>query len=376
MSYAPESGVDCITGVKERQPFRKGSKGEETEKRRLPQDTRAGFTVKLAMMSTAQVVDTTHIRLLDVRRDLLEVADLIELCFINNMDSEGRDYVRYIRRVAQNSSLIRWVPGAAERVSLPLHGYVWEEDGQIIGNLTLIPFFYRGHWLYLIANVGVHPDFRGQGIGRALTVRALEHIRDHHVHEAWLQVRDDNPIAINLYRSLGFVERVRRTTWQGNSSPARDEKEPPDSRIRIMPRQSGEWEVQSRWLELTYPPEVSWNLSFDWRRLRPGLVRALGAWINGELFQHWTARRNGEMVGSATWEGGRSLADMIWLCAQPESENETVYALLSHIRKMRVTNRYLSVNYPAGHGRMGFERAGFTDLNTLIWMSMDFSGSW
>jgi GNAT superfamily N-acetyltransferase len=323
-------------------------------------------------MTSVIAVDADHLRPLDVRRDLLEVADLIELCFINNMDADGRDYVRYIRRVAENRGLIRWVPGAAERVSLPLHGYVWEEEGKIIGNLTLIPFYYRGRWLYLIANVGVHPDFRGRGIGRLLTVRALEHIREHRVDQAWLQVRDDNPVAINLYRSLGFMERVRRTAWQGNSTLLNGE-DLPDSAIAIVSRQARDWNLQSRWLEQTYPPEVSWNLSFDWRRLRPGLARALTAWINGEHFQHWTAWRRGQIVGGATWESGRALSDNLWMTSLPEGEDETVYALLAHIRNRRVTNRYLSVNYPAGRARQGFERAGFVEINTLIWMNIDFA---
>ena len=172
-------------------------------------------------MAIASPLETGHLRPLDVRTDLASIADLIELSFSDHMDAEGRDYIRYIRRVAQNNSLIRWVPGAAELVSLPLHGYVWQEDNRIIGNLSLIPFFFQNHWIYLIANVAVHPDYRRQGIGRKLTLRAIEHIRKHEVSEAWLQVRDDNSGAYQLYRSLGFVERTRRTTWQGNSIPFR-----------------------------------------------------------------------------------------------------------------------------------------------------------
>src|SRR5512146_712390 len=81
------------------------------------------------------------IRPVDPRRDLNAIADLIELCFADQMDDDGRDYLRHIRRAAREPNLQRWMPGANERVSSPLFGYVWEETGQVIGNLTLIPFY-------------------------------------------------------------------------------------------------------------------------------------------------------------------------------------------------------------------------------------------
>ena len=310
------------------------------------------------------------LRPLDVRRDLLAVADLIELAFSEHMDADGRDYVRYIRRVANNKSLIRWIPGAAERVSMPLHGYVWEEDGKVVGNLTLIPFLYRGRWIYLIANVAVHPDYRQRGIGRILTQRALEHIREHLVSEAWLQVRDDNPVAIHLYETLGFKERIRRSTWQ--IEPASDAPLPlPDPRVQIEPRRRADWPQQMHWLSATYPPEVSWNLSFDWRRLRPGLWRSVEAWLNGENFTHWTARLDGRLIGAATWEAGRALSDTLWLGVDPDQEERAVAALLSYGRIRGFSRRFLMVNYPAYRGDLAFEAAGFTRCNTLIWMSVD-----
>jgi ribosomal protein S18 acetylase RimI-like enzyme len=323
-------------------------------------------------MTSAILVDTSHIRLLDVRRDLPDVADLIELCFANNMDTEGRDYIRYIRRAAHNRSLIRWVPGAAERVSIPLHGYVWIEYNRIIGNLTLIPFFFNGKWIYLIANVAVHPDYRRQGIARQLTLQALDHIQAHQVSEAWLQVRDDNPAAHNLYLSLGFKEQARRSTWQ--TSPDALPLEPnPIHQVTISRRHTSDWHQQVRWLEETYPPEVSWNLSFDWHRLRPGLLRSLAAWINGEHFIHWTAHIHNKMIGTATWEPGRSLTDLIWLGVDPAWEDTAILSLLDYIRRTNLSHPFLTINYPAGRGDESFLKAGFSKVNTLIWMNINFS---
>ncbi len=156
---------------------------------------------------------TSPIRKVNIRQDLLEIADLIELCFAKTLDEDGREYLRQLRWTARDLNYLSWLQGAAERIAPPLYGLVWEENSRIIGNLSLIPLNRAGKLIYLIANVAVHPDYRQQGIGRLLTQEALEHLRQRGIDTAWLQVRDDNPIAYHLYRSLGFVERARRTTW-------------------------------------------------------------------------------------------------------------------------------------------------------------------
>ena len=97
-----------------------------------------------------------HLRHLDLRRDLNGVADLIEVCFLAQMDGDGLEYLRRIRETARNQSSF-WFLFPPDNASIPLHGFVWEEEGKLIGNLTLIPFFRDGSLNYLIANVAVHP---------------------------------------------------------------------------------------------------------------------------------------------------------------------------------------------------------------------------
>jgi mycothiol synthase len=53
--------------------------------------------------------------------------------------------------------------------------------------------------------VGVHPDERGTGLGRALTVEGLRHLRHLGLPEAMLYVDADNAAAIRLYTRLGFT---------------------------------------------------------------------------------------------------------------------------------------------------------------------------
>src|SRR5919109_585363 len=177
--------------------------------------------------------DHPHLRPLNVLRDLSEVADLIELCFSPTIDNDGQRYLSDMRRASHDASFLRWASRMTETASLPLMGYVWEQDGRIIGNASLIPFRDKGKRIFLIANVATHPDYRRRGIGRALTERVMKQARDKKSSAIWLHVREDNPGAIKLYQDLGFQEVARRTTWQADIDPRLSE---PRTDIEIVSR--------------------------------------------------------------------------------------------------------------------------------------------
>jgi ribosomal protein S18 acetylase RimI-like enzyme len=316
-------------------------------------------------------VTTSSIRRIDVRRDLLSVAELIEICFSNQMDHDGIEYIRQIRRAAQSPNALRWTQGSHENLSIPLDGYVWSEQGRIVGNLTLIPFLSGGTWRYLIANVAVHPDYRGRGIAKQLTEKALEHVHDHLAHAAWLQVRDDNPIAIHLYRELGFQERTRRATWICEPDSPSSGNVP--SGIQIDFRRKTDWEDQEKWLHSVYPPSVTWNLPLRIGSYKPDFWHDLVHWMNGDRIDHWAARRENRLLGLASLELTSRSSDNLWLAVAPEQEDVTVQALLAQTRKNNSTFHTLSVNYPANRATQAFQSAGFSHLNTLIWMEVQFS---
>jgi mycothiol synthase len=54
--------------------------------------------------------------------------------------------------------------------------------------------------------VGVDPDAQGGGLGKALTLAGLRHLRAAGVPEVILYVESDNTAAVSLYRKLGFAE--------------------------------------------------------------------------------------------------------------------------------------------------------------------------
>lgn len=307
----------------------------------------------------------SQIRPISLPADLLEIADLIEVCFNATMDEDGWEYLRHIRRSAKDPGLIRWYPAAGEMAAYPLHGYVWEENNHIIGNISLIPFEFNRGWRYLIANVAVSPEYRGRGIGHQLTRKGMEHIRNLGLGEAWLHVREDNPAALHIYDSLGFEERCRRETWQTPNSyvailPAPD--------VNITRRIKEDWSKQNQWLLSTYPEDVAWHLSFNPERFKPSFWVNLLHFVEGHDMFHWVARQGNDLLGIATWEPSRQHADTLWIAAPPEHEEAVITSLIPHIWLSLHTNRSLLVNYPALKAENAFEQAGLKLLNRLVWM--------
>lgn len=306
-----------------------------------------------------------NLRPLNMLRDLPAVADLIELCFSNTMDSEGQRYVQDMRRAGSDASFMRWASRMAETTSLPLTGYVWEETGSIVANASLVPFRHGKKRLYLIANVAVHPDYRRRGIARALTQSALQHAQQRKVASTWLHVRDDNPGAIKLYQDLGFVERARRTNWQARGDHALI---PPRTDISITARHPHYWPQQLSWLRRLYPDPLAWYRSWNFSALRPGLWTWFYLLFVDLNVRQWAAQRGDLLEAVLAWSPAGRDPYALWLATRPGASDEAVTALLLQARLALGQHKSLSLDYPAGVSVEAIQAAGFRASRTLIWM--------
>lgn len=311
---------------------------------------------------------TPQLRPLNIVRDLPSVADLVEKCFADTMDADGRNYIQQMRHAGQDNVFLRWAGNAVETVSMPLSGYVWEENGEIIGNVSLIPHRRARKKYYLIANVAVRSEYRKRGIGRALTRAAMDHAILHRADETWLQVRDDNPVAIGLYLSMGFVELARRKSWQ--AEPDRNNVAG-DQGMVVTKRSAGDWTVQETWLRRHYPDVINWYQPLPWNALRPGIGPAIYRFMSDFEVRHWVARVNNLPAAIVSWQAMAGRNNRVWISIPQEGNEDTLTGLLQHVRHALAWREKINLDFPAGMYQEAIESAGFHPVRTLIWMKSD-----
>jgi ribosomal protein S18 acetylase RimI-like enzyme len=305
-----------------------------------------------------------HLRPLNIMRDLPSVADLIELCFSSTMDRDGQRYVQDMRKAGADGKFLSWAAKVNDTTALPLSGYIWEEDGRVVGNTSLVPFRHENQRIYLIANVAVHPDYRRKGIARALTERALEHATQKKAGSVWLHVRVDNPGAIQMYTDLGFVELSRRTSW---TAPVKSPVEENTSEITITPRQPSFWPLQKYWLERTYPAEMNWHRPWNFSYLKPGFLNWLWRFMIDVDIKQWAALRGNHLEAVLAYIP-TNREETLFAAVNPQADPVALTTLLREARKHLVNRAHVSIELPAGEYDDALEAAGYVQQRTLIWM--------
>jgi ribosomal-protein-alanine N-acetyltransferase len=87
--------------------------------------------------------------------------------------------------------------------------WVAEVDKRVVGIVVAWLFVDEAH----IATIAIHPDFRRQGIGRKLLSHALLHVMKEGARSSFLEVRESNEAAQDMYRKFGYVEVGRRKRY-------------------------------------------------------------------------------------------------------------------------------------------------------------------
>lgn len=87
--------------------------------------------------------------------------------------------------------------------------WVADLDGRVIAMLVAWFIVDEIH----IATIATHPDFRRQGIGRNLLLHVLRSAKEEGALTSFLEVRESNLAAIEMYRQFGFVESGKRAGY-------------------------------------------------------------------------------------------------------------------------------------------------------------------
>jgi len=225
-------------------------------------------------------------------RHMGQVADLMNEVFAGELGPWARQTLRRMQRMARWGALGFLIWGMDLEQESP--GFVWVEDGRVVGNISFRRAAAAGGWM--IGNVAVHPRWRGRSIGRALVEAALEEIASRGGAWVGLEVRADNAAARRLYERLGFepvgesLELIRPAglPWPGAGPrplPVRRASAAESHALYLLAR-DGLTRIHQEVLEI-----------------RPAAYRAgwearVSAWLEGRNEDWWVLRDEGGPTGA------------------------------------------------------------------------------
>ncbi len=237
-------------------------------------------------------------RLINPNKDFPQLIELLRLVFSMELAAEGQQLFRSLPDSHTPAVFWRFDPALA-RLS---PGYVWEIDGRIVGNVTLLPT--RSQSRYLVANVAVHPDFRQQGIARMLMGSIEEDVRQRRGSEILLQVDHDNDTAIHLYRLLGYEVRGNMSSWRTSVSRVRDlplEKSVTHRSNDVRKLERNRWKEANRLDCDALLADLHWPDTLHPDAYKKGLWQRAADFLNGRFEQTWmTVDSENKMSGLAT----------------------------------------------------------------------------
>ncbi|HET7011518.1 MAG TPA: GNAT family N-acetyltransferase [Anaerolineales bacterium] len=295
-------------------------------------------------------------RAIDPRRDLGGLGSVIEAAFAERLDPEGKRMVQAMRSFGRwgrlGWAIGRWfLPPAA----FP-QGYVWLEEGRIVGNASLMRVDEAPRRWVLI-NVAVEPTWRRRGIGSSLVRACLDEARRRGAHEVFLQVDASEAGAQELYARLGFRVVSHRTTWNriaGWSPPAETAQEP------ARARRSADSLEHLALVRRLHPEGLLWPRPLD----------SAGV-LDGVWARHWVWPEEGPLMASLSAFPGYEAPGVHWLMVlDPLARGRAEAALLDralHASPGRGTMR-LEVDHAADESSL--RAHGFQPGRSLKWMAL------
>jgi ribosomal protein S18 acetylase RimI-like enzyme len=295
-------------------------------------------------------------RPINLATDLAPLADLIEIAFADSMDSGGRAALREMRMMSKVGAGLNVVSRLNEMALGINMGYVWIEEGKLVGNVSIYPAYWPRELgnAWIIANVAVHPDYRRQGIARRLMSASLEMLQLRGGKIAILQVDSDNDRAQTLYSRLGFRPERHWTTWRRTTgvrfATPIDFHSLEVENISISNRQAGEWRTEYALARSIRPLDRG---GIGWLRpLHPSYFhRSFTRWIN-DLFNLKNIERlvvrdpdSRELMASLWIERGLGSTTQLTLLNPPGIAEIYIEALLSSAIR-RFEQRTLSIEHP------------------------------
>jgi ribosomal protein S18 acetylase RimI-like enzyme len=311
-------------------------------------------------------------RPINLNRDVPQVIKLLELVFGHRLGGSEQRLFNSEAGLSQPAFLWRLNP-ASSKLAL---GYVWEENGRIIGNATLLPT--RKPKRYLVVNVAVHPNYRRRGIAHDLMEALSSLVQSRGGNRILLQVVKENMAAIQLYRSLNYETIGSMTTWRCSALRLRQLQlgpdDQPESEIRELSQQ--DWQRAYQLDVAALPIDLNWPEPLRKDAYKYGLWRRFENFFNGRRAEVWVAKGSAQQLAGLVglWsEWGRP--HQIALRVHPDWRGQLERPLLAKaIRRISyLSNRTVRIDHPDDDKLTNdlLREANFTPRRTLTHMSLD-----
>ena len=295
------------------------------------------------------------LRPINLKTDLVQLADLIELVFADSIDQGGLNAAREMRtmhRIGFGLSLLAGLNDLAQGISM---GYVWIAGGRLVGNVSIYPASWQGAVgrVWVIANVGVHPDYQRQGIATQLMRASVEAIEQRGGSQALLQVDAKNETAWRLYHRLGFVDERAWTIWRRTSS-SRIGSVADDHSVHISWRRPEEWRQEYELAQHVRPAQqggVGWQRPLHSSLFRKSLLKRLDDWFSLRSIERLVIRSEDEtrLLASMWVESGfMTSSTQLTLMVEPEYQGIYDDALLQlAVRRFGDARHALLIEHPS-----------------------------
>ena len=344
----------------------------------------------MVVTATAEPIEAVQggLRPMDPVQDLGAIADLVGKAFADEIDERGRAALREMQWMARMSPLVWWWAQADPSFQDAFHGFVWEVpaakgkgrhgSGQIVGNVSLNRAPGKRQ-CRIICNVVVRETHQGQGIGRQLVEAAVAEARKLGAEEVILQVHQDNPRALGLYRSLGFEQVAGEIDlWSEAVQPVAILYAPG---YRFRPWKPVHGRAVYDLARDVAPVESQWVRPLQAKDYQPdGLIR-LGRWLSNVI----TGRRVYRMVMlqqerlvammsvTAAFQHGYHRLE---LSIQPSHAGQVAEVLVSRALHMLAAAPQKPVRTTVYEGQEATREAlasyGFKEQRTLLTLRKDF----
>lgn len=129
----------------------------------------------------------------------------------HNEVSDLRNLVEIFKNVFENEEQISDNEQLGKLLSNPdFLVFIIRKNNRVVGGLTIyiLHRYYGTKPIAYIYDVGITPEFQGQGLGKTLIAEACKYCKDNGFEDAYVQAESDDIDAVSFYRRTKFSSEM------------------------------------------------------------------------------------------------------------------------------------------------------------------------